>query len=399
MPGDVSRTALIRFDSSGNFAVQGQLDAALRSLPGVTDLLLVSHGFLQVNGEAETAYQTLVGNMRELQPNVQNLKNRQIAVWGLLWPSRPITLNIGGSADLGIPIDKVVEHLINKINDLKVKGFFSASGADDKLEQAKDAAARDLQTSEAARRDFVGAVRGLVQESAVGATAPREFFALTPTDLLHRVGALGEGIEHGAEDLLNLVTFREVKALSGAIGQKAAENLLGPIHEKLPDVRLHLAGHSLGAELVAAAAAEPNGAAKVSSMTLVQGAFTRYGFAYHWDGTFDGPYRPAIGPHGRITGPTMVTYTRNDEVLLLAYQAALRLSSDVHDDYVAIGTTGAQKTKLEVRQGTLLEAAAKYDLDPAILVYNLCADKFIHSHMEWTGREVANAILNAIAAP
>ena len=98
----------------------------------------------------------------------------------------------------------------------------------------------------------------------------------------------------------------------------------------------------------------------------------------------------------------MITHTRNDKAVGLAYAAASRLGRQnanaviggTGDVYGGLGANGAQQTP-EAEQGTLLAALSAYTFHEGT-VHNLLADAFINGHNAITGPEVATAVLAAI---
>jgi hypothetical protein len=106
----------------------------------------------------------------------------------------------------------------------------------------------------------------------------------------------------------------------------------------------------------------------------------------------------------RITGPTIITHTKNDKAVGVAYAIASRVAGQVasavgdkDDKYGGLGRNGAQKTP-EAVDATLLEVGDDgYELLPGRL-HNLHADVFISGDSDVAGREVAYAVVTAIAA-
>jgi hypothetical protein len=182
-----------------------------------------------------------------------------------------------------------------------------------------------------------------------------------------------------------------------------AQTGLAPVLAEVvrPGQRLHLIGHSFGARLVTATAAAPLCPA-VTSISLLQGAFSHYAFAKDWQPGSDGAFRAAIAP-GHLLGPMIVTHTRNDHAVGLAYALASRLArqtasgiGDADSPYGGLGSNGALRTP-EAIAGELLPAAATYRF-LAGRIHNLLADDYIKGHSDITGIEVANAVLSAITA-
>ena len=100
-------------------------------------------------------------------------------------------------------------------------------------------------------------------------------------------------------------------------------------------------------------------------MSLLQAAFSHYGFSQKWDDANDGAFRRVVTGHA-VAGPTIITCTDNDKAVGLAYPIASLLAGqdaagigDKNDKYGGIGRNGAQKTP-EARDLSLLDVGGTY---------------------------------------
>jgi pimeloyl-ACP methyl ester carboxylesterase len=212
-----------------------------------------------------------------------------------------------------------------------------------------------------------------------------------------------DGPRAAARNLLNFATYYKMKERAGIVGRTGANQVLRTIRASNPNLRLHLIGHSFGGRLVTAAALGPDGAAAVQpqTLTLLQAAFSHYGFAQHWDGVNDGLFRRVVTDQ-RVAGPVLITYTRNDTAVGLAYPIASQIArqtaawvGDKNDRYGGIGSNGAQKTPEAVDED-LLVVGSPYAFQRGQL-HNLKADAFIANHSDICKNEVAYAIQVAIS--
>jgi hypothetical protein len=140
-------------------------------------------------------------------------------------------------------------------------------------------------------------------------------------------------------------------------------------------------------------------------MTLLQAAFSHYGLAQDYDGKgSDGAFRAAVaGARPRVKGPVIITCTKNDKAVGIAYAIASRLAGqqasalgDENDWFGGIGRNGARRTPEAKTEGRLLDAGKVYEF-AGQKIHNLRADSFIASHSDITGKQVAWAILSAVA--
>ncbi|MFE0738148.1 serine-threonine protein kinase [Streptomyces sp. NPDC058855] len=143
--------------------------------------------------------------------------------------------------------------------------------------------------------------------------------------------ALGGGLRRywkGAREALRQATYYVMKARAGRVGEYGLGPLLVEVARAAPGLRVHLAGHSMGARLVAyALRGLPPGVRPVSSATLLQGAFSHYAFAARL------PHDP--GRSGslrdmqlRVRGPVVACHSRHDAALGVMYPLASRLAND-----------------------------------------------------------------------
>ena len=166
---------------------------------------------------------------------------------------------------------------------------------------------------------------------------------------------------------MNFLTYYQMKERAGTVGRGGAYDVLRQVRDRCPDIGLHLVGHSFGARLVTAATAGPEGKPPLQpdSLSLLQAAFSHYGFAQHWDNVHDGAFRMVVTNH-LVSGPVLITCTQNDLAVGYAYPLASLLKNQVaaglgdkNDRFGGLGRNGAQKTP-EASAGRLLEVGGSY---------------------------------------
>jgi hypothetical protein len=402
----------------------------------VTDLFVFSHGWNNDIDDARKLYRNFFTKVRDQRANAE-VGDRRFAILAILWPSIRFAdqelIPGGNAAGAGSELpDEVLEDQIDRLKQgfAGEEGFFDRDDAATVLEQAKKLVP-DLENDPDARERFIALARSLVQQRPGDEDAAADFFSLpndqclkrllSPTDrqagnaaasaaaglggaIRWGVGNFYSGMKAAAERLLNYTTYYQMKERAGLVGRTGAYTVISAIQAEKKDVNVHLIGHSFGGRLVTAAALGPDGAPPIrpSTVTLLQAAFSHYGFAENYDdGRSDGLFRRVI-TDGRVAGPVLITHTSNDRAVRIAYAIASRLAGqagaavgDAKDFYGGIGCNGAQKTPECAPPGVLLHVNTPYNLI-AKKVYNLRAD-VIQNHNDICKDEVAYALLRAVA--
>jgi hypothetical protein len=431
--------AEVQFTTSGSAADPNQVRAAVNLVASssATDVLVLAHGWNNDMPAARRLYNSLTDQIAAVRGDVPQVAGRGIAVIGALWPSVRWADEdgiAGGGAAVGTPATALHASIGASVDD---------PGAADRLK----ALASDLDSSPAARAEFLRELRSLMPSDVADDDPPplsflegdtEDVFALAggpEADLfdtadsdggaaaidLARMGApgdaalaagggvglldLGRDALRAARNLLNVTTYYTMKDRAGKVGAIGVAGLLDDLKTSTSGAsaaRRHLAGHSFGARVVAAAAAHHR---PIHSVTLLQGAFSHHGFAADYDDHgHNGFFRAALDT-GRFTGPLVVTHTVNDKAVGLAYAIASRLARQAasglggpDDLYGGIGRNGALKTPESFAPPTdLLDVGGSYPF-AAGKVHNLKGDRFISSHGDVTSPQVAYALLRAMVA-
>jgi hypothetical protein len=421
-----------KFDKNGNLKSQVTLPA------GVTDLFVMSHGWNNDDAEARTLYAKFFASfMKVAQPN--DLPGRSFAVVGVIWPSKKFDERIAVSGVTGdasgaaaIAADKSSQRALEEKLD-RMKETFTEEPQRKAIDQAR-ALLPDLDDKASARRAFVDTIRSLLDPSAASREDRSDSFfkddgeqlmqnlKVDEDDLDSEVADTGgsasvplgagrrataDGGAAGLKDVLskfkasamnvlNYTTYYEMKARAGKVGTNGVAKLIDDLASKVQ--RIHLIGHSFGGRVVTAAAAG-SGTDKIRTMALLQTAFSHNGFSKAKKGFF----RSVVDQH-RVNGPILVTYTKNDKAVGVAYPLASRINGDTtaafgdeNDEFGGIGRNGTQQMEQgETVKGTLLASGANYAF-AAGKFFNLEASSFIKGHGDVTGEQIAHAVRRAIA--
>lgn len=437
----------VEFNKEGEVHDPAQVKAVKAALkPGEpTDLLVISHGWNNDMAEARDLYKDFLTSFRKhLDGGFPGMQTRKFAVMAVLWPSKKFAekeyIPSGAAGTSALPDKAVIEELEG------LKGVFGktkakAAAADAALDKAK-ALVPKLENSPAARKEFADLLRGLVSKDALpndAADAAPDFFKLDGEDLMKRLekpapvsapslagagkaagvggaaaGPGGGGLSHGtggaagigsffsgiksaALKLLNLTTYYQMKNRAGVVGVKGLSPILRSIRGQFSNIRIHAIGHSFGGRLITSAShalgksdLNPS-ASHIDSLSLLQAAFSHYGFAEKWDGKGNGAFR-AVLTDKLVKGPIILTCTSNDKAVGLAYPLASLTAGQVaaglgdkNDKYGGIGRNGAQKTP-EAIDGKLLPVGKAYELQNG-RIHNLLADAYVKGHSDITDRK------------
>ena len=433
----------LQFDGKGKPVDPNQLTALIDGLRQrqATDVFIVSHGWNNDPKEAHALYQELFTNVKGQEASV-GVAGRTFAVAGVIWPSKKF--DVADDKPNAASLGDGVARLRAQVDTLAA--FLADGGATHKkdLDKAKELIPK-LEKSADARREFseilvalipktageerdrtltVKVAEGMIAEdkllSQLGSPPPKIVTGgggggatsvghKPPTTAHTFEGAAGlgdflKGITAGASNLLNGVTYYQMKERAGTVGRAGVNEAVNRIRADLPNVRIHLVGHSFGCRVVTAAAtgpaAKPNGF--IDSMTLLQGAFSHFAFSGKFDDSSKpGFYRNLI-TESRVSGPILITHTRADKAVGLAYAIASRVAGQIaadmgdrNDPFGGLGSNGAQKTA-EAKEGNLPKAGTPFAPPLAKgTVTNLLADGLISNHSDVRNPHAAHAVLTA----
>ena len=423
-----------QFDKDGGLQNQVNLPT------GVTDLFVMSHGWNNDAGAARTLYQNFFGNFVAVaQPN--DLPGRSFAIVGVIWPSKKFDElvaastapgNAQGSAGLTAANKESLKAVEEKLEAMKE--LFSEPAERQTLDEAK-ALLPDIEDKASARKEFVDKIRSLLDPSAANdEDASGTFFKDDGNELMKNLkvaeddldqevvgegegsaslplgvgsvqppqgGAAGlatflSGFKASVMNVLNYTTYYEMKARAGNVGKNGVAKLIDKLAPQVD--RIHLIGHSFGGRVVTATAANST-TDKIKSMNLLQTAFSHNGFSKSMKGFFR-----SVVDQKRIKGPILVTYTKNDTAVGVAYPLASKIVGDAtaafgdeNDKFGGLGRNGAQQMEVgEVVKGNLLDANGDYQFQIGKF-FNLEGSPFIKGHGDITGKEVTHAVRKAIA--
>jgi hypothetical protein len=429
---------ILQFDENGNPA--DNVKTFLEQLPSanLTDLFIFSHGWNNDEDTAMKLYTGFFGEMRNIvdDPAVNKKPNAVIGVAGVIWPSIlfPGDANApasdGGAASFSASDDAgtleselpkvftepeqqpILQELLAMVQN-QPPGNDALLAFRDKLAQLvspkqTESTQDDLELKASTVQnddDWMALLDAMSQQA-------------TPDDSGGGAASFGSAfgrLWNGAKNVLRVATYWQMKNRAGVIGTKGLGPLIGKVHNQLPELKIHLLGHSFGARLVSyALAGLPQGLAGQSSpikaLFLLQGAFSHFAFADSLP--FDpGRKGDLAGMAQRVDGPLLTTYSLKDLAVGNAYPAASVLAgqdaadaTDLLYRWEGMGHDGAQAVNAAndtlgpVQTSYAFQTGAWLNLDGNQVIVNGSPPSgahsdIIHPHTAWAALTAAKIAL------
>jgi len=436
----------VEFTKDGKVFDATQLDALVAGLAPISDLFVLSHGWNNNKQDASQLYDALVGNIDKLldlrdQPSVpetlrdftDRLRGRSFAAVRIYWPSikfEDADLIPGGGAATAQAEQENIKAVERVLDGLKEDPhrLGDNSQAPDRVAAMERAKALLPQLATVgAQREFVDLLRQMLdptmketEDASAGffSAAAETLFAnaagpvVAPAAVADGGGAgmtsggaagLGDlvsGVQAAARRIANFATYYQMKSRAGTVGSTGAADLLKRVRTTKNDIRIHLVGHSFGGRLVTAAAHALPANTNAVSISLLQAAFSHNGLSGGFGDDKKKGFFRAIIDEKRVSGPIIITHTKNDRAVGVAYPLASRIAGqnaaalgDQNDPYGGLGRNGAQNTQEADNDAIMGLPGTKYSFKPG-RVHNISSD-VITGHSDVTRIEIAYALLSA----
>lgn len=352
----------LRFDRKGKRLGSGPV-----APPGVTDLIVISHGWHQAGRAARAMYAALLKQVKTVAATHGATAGRTFGVAAVYWPSDKFKDDLTletlppssgpavslGSRDLAAAALRDIARRTATLLDLDPEAFAglavkAANGGTDTDVLLSDlraalspATGSDLTAEHAVllgNRSGQAILNAMKTDAATAAqSAPPP---AADADPARPAVNLLSGARAFIARLLNQAAYYELKARAGTVGEGLARTIDA---DGLPGVqRLHLIGHSFGARLVTATTARLRNI-RPYSLTLLQAAFSHNSF-----GVDIGPDRIEGGFRGvltdrRVTGPIAISHTWNDRAVGVAYAIASVAGGQIANALQTSDTFGGAK--------------------------------------------------------
>ena len=411
--------------------ISDHVTTALAAEP-ITDVFLFSHGWRSDLSAAREQYQGWLTTMSACEADRRRVRRlrpgfRPLLI-GVHWPSEPWgdeSFGIGTSFQPGAA-RPAVEQLVN----IYAARLGNEPAVREPLQVILDAA----QTATDAGRvpdEVLAAYRALdaavaLPKSGVGGPPGADWEVFEPEEICE--SARGDvqlqgatGFETSPGDVLlaplRVLSFWKMKDRARVIG----ENMVHPLLRSLQrvavgrDVRFHLAGHSFGCIVAAAAVAGPPGQRlldrPVDSLVLLQGALSLWSYCSRIpEAPEQRGYFHRIVSQGLVRGPIVTTQSRFDTAVGIWYPRAAAVAGQVvfkapgqWPKYGAVGSFGLRGPGLRTSDIRMLPSTSDYRFLPG-RIYNVESSQYIRdggglsgAHSDIRKLEVGHCVWNAIA--
>lgn len=356
---------LVSFDAAGNERTEddGLLSTELERLvaDGVTDVYLISHGWMGDVPAAVRQYDTWIGVMADQRADRARarelVEDYRPLVVGVHWPSLPwgdesLDEDLLGPADATEPLAAEDAAGAERLVDLYAERIADTPAARAALEVVAQHATADARLPGGRLPvPVVEAYATLFRESGLTPAEPGDapgadvlgsggdfdpdLVADGWRDAAAEAGGdpdlLGGGLFGGVKDAIlapaRALSFWQMKNRARVVGESGVHRLLKRLQEAAGDgTRFHLMGHSFGCIVVTSAVAGPRtdgalvDAVTVDTLVLVQGALSAWTFASRtpFGARSPGYFRP-LRDTRRVRGVTATTQTSHDTALRRLY--------------------------------------------------------------------------------
>jgi hypothetical protein len=432
----------LSFDESGHLtSPDARQFTAEVAQAGVGDLFVLAHGWGNSRQAAEQLYQAMCPLIA--QAAGMAMPGSTLGFVGVFWPSlwfpdappAAVALvaaagdaGLPGAADTALSGQEIAEALAPSFADPAKRQAVTRLGQ--LVDEGAAAAGAEPDAAQQARltefHQLVGSLLPAGPEPVEDSGETSLLQTLDPRKDYQRISDImgggppagdAQGLDdvfrkvwNGAKDVLRTLSYYQMKARAGTVGQTGLGPLLEQLGERSTGLRVHLVGHSFGARLVAFALRGTSSAAAspVASLSLIQGAFS------HWAFTPQTPFGEPGSLNDvadRVHGPLVATFSEYDWAVGRWYPRASALaqedveSAETLSRWGGMGADGFQGvepgtalTLLPEGRPYALTPASFYRVDGAGVIRDISQSSFSGAHSDIEHAEVAWLVVSAAAA-
>jgi elongation factor Tu len=401
----------VAFDPAGRLR-GGDVERLLEAIQeqASRDVLFFVHGWNHDAVSSRRLYETFFGLVDQVQTAMPApYGQRDIACAGVAWPSMMWGQEAGEAPPLAHRESGEEQQLTEEL-----RSVFPRAEDQRRLEELRvilDASPedpKDLERSRALLADLAGDPSGASPDadrtSLLQGDAPRVFERFADAEEAPEAESSGGGFGSswrrlwgGAKQALRSVTYYEMNSRARAIGTRGLAPVLARVADALPEVRVHLVAHSMGAELAVSAIEQLSTARttrRLASVVLLQGAVPAVFMSQADD-------RKADRIRALVQGPTVATYSANDSAMGSFYPLMTRLSRSRSEavrelggnSFEALGYVGFRGVEPHVFISAQ-RLGGPYRMEPGRF-YSVDCGSVMRSHADIQTPEIAWLVLQA----
>lgn len=321
-----------RYEANGKKLSESILTALAKESDPITDVFIISHGWLGDLKDARQQYNDWIGVMAAQTADIERIKQSRPfnpLLIGFHWPSKPWgDENLGGSVSFDVNDEaQLVSEYGDRIANTEpakqaLETIFRAANGDNPTDTSV------LEPSVLSAYQVLNQEANLGQDSESGAPGS-DWEGFDPQGI-HEVSF---GIDYNSirESVLNplrVLSYWKMKDRARKIGESGGFNLLKSLQQNSkPTVRFHLVGHSFGCIVASAIVNGPKGKGilvrPVNSIVLIQGALSLWSYAGKIEYAKNRPgYFHPIVTQKKVSGPIVTTYSSYDYAVGKMYPLA-----------------------------------------------------------------------------
>lgn len=417
----------LRFDKKGRRQGSGKIAPA-----GITDLIVISHGWHQDGQDAQAMYGELLKNVKAVASAHAATAGRKFGVAAVYWPSDKFKDDLSLEtlpASTGPAVSIAARDV--GASDLRAHAKSTAVLLDHDDPEGFAALALRAANGGADADELVTELRSLITRSTTADLTDEHAVLLGKrsgqailNDMQTDAGAAAQEAPQAAEAgssrpavnllsgpkafiarLLNQAAYYELKARAGTVGEGLAKAIDDDGLEGVE--RLHFIGHSFGARLVTSATASLE-KVKPYSLTLLQAAFSHNSFGVDiGPKKIRGGFREVV-ENDLFTGRIAVSHTWNDRAVGVAYAIASVAGGHIanalkttdsfggaNDIHGGLGANGALRLKAGEGDAGSFDGSSVPNLPKGKISSRRC--DFIPDHGGITAVETARLVVAAMS--
>ncbi|MGB7085306.1 MAG: hypothetical protein WBD47_07115, partial [Phormidesmis sp.] len=332
-----------RSDDPDGLMSQKVLDALSQN--AITDVFLISHGWLGDVPAAKRQYDAWIGAMANSQDDIQAMKNLRPdfnpLIMGLHWPSKPFgdealdaSFSLGSSGTVNA--ESLVENYATEVSDTQATrdAFKDIFEAENTLQTAYQTLFREacLSDTNSHPADWEASEPFMGIPSSASLPKTTEGDVNFGEDMSFGIdGSTLTSVQNAILKIPRMASYWKMKNLARQIGQTSGFDLLTKLQKSTDEtVRFHLIGHSFGTIVVSATLRGPEKTSQlvrpIDSLSLIQGAVSLWSYCSDIPerDNLTGYFYPLISEK-KVNGPIITTLSKYDRAVKDMYPLASKV--------------------------------------------------------------------------